>query len=81
MKILSTGFLRRLEAEEKYKILQELQMREAARHAFLSPAPSVTRRYRSLIEKAGDTLLGIFIAIVALLANYFVFVRWLHVDF
>lgn len=78
MKIFSERLRRRIEAEERYKILRELQMQEEVHYPFLSHPRLFVRRYRPLFEKLGEILFAMTVAIVALIANYLVFVRLLH---
>jgi hypothetical protein len=81
MKVFSERLRRRIEAEERYKILQELQKQEEVHYPFLSHPRLFVRRYRPLFEKMGEILFAMTVAGVALIANYLIFVRLLHFQF
>ena len=81
MRVFSERLRRRIEAEERYKILEELQTLEEVHYPFLSHPRLFIRRYRSLFEKMGEMLFAMTLAAIALIANYIIFVRVLHIQF
>jgi hypothetical protein len=81
MKVFSNRFLKRIGAEERYKILQELQMKEEINHPFLSSPKLFTRCYRALLEKCGEILFALIVAAVAVICNYYILVKFLHFEF
>ena len=78
MKAISPKLRERLEAEEKARILGELQAAEARTRSFLSPPDLFTRRYRRWLELGGEILIGSILAMIAVIFNFFLFVRILH---
>jgi hypothetical protein len=78
MRVFSDRLRRRIEAEERYKILEELQSQEEVHYPFLSHPRLFVRRNRFLFEKLGEMLFAMTVAAVALIANYIIFVRLLH---
>ena len=81
MKIFSDRLRRRLAAEERYKILEELQMQEEVHRPFLNPPRLYTRLFRWWLEKGGEIMFSALIAAVTLIVNFFVFVKILHFQF
>jgi hypothetical protein len=81
MKIFSDRLRRRLMAEERYKILEELQLQEEVHHPFLNSPKLYTRILRWWLEKGGEITFSMLIAAVAVILNFFVFVKLLHFQF
>lgn len=81
MKILSERLRRRLMAEERYKILEELQMQQEVHHPFLNSPKLYTRLLRWWLEKGGELMFSALIAVVTVILNFFVFVKLLHFQF
>jgi hypothetical protein len=78
MKAISNSFLKRIESEEKLKILNELQVQHASQYSFLSMPTLYTIKYRTLLEKFGAILFSLLVAVFVITANYLIFVEVLH---
>lgn len=81
MKTLSPHLRRRIEAEELANIMRELQQLEGLTHDFLSPPKSLAGYYRKWLEKVGVIFLSVAISTIAIIVNYILFIRILHVQF
>ncbi len=81
MRVLSDRLRRRIEAEETRRILRELQIQEEANYPFLSRPSGFFWRYRAWLEQSGEIIFAAVIAALALVLNYVVFVRLLHIQF
>jgi len=78
MRVFSDRFRRRIEAEERYRILEELQSREEIHHPFLASPRRLLRRYRFWFERGGELMFALVMAVMAVFMNYIVFVRIFH---
>ena len=81
MTVQGNGFRRRIEAEERQRILEELRLEGEAQYPFLAVPRLFTRRYRIALMAAGGILGGMLIGAAAIIADYIVFVRVLHFAF
>lgn len=79
MRVVSHHLRRRIEAEETAKILDELQ-RQVGYYSFLTAPRSIIRRYRWWIDRCGEVTVAFWLAVLAVIANYILFVRMLHLD-
>ncbi|GEM_PF-2550395 len=81
MKVFSDRLRRRIEAEERYNILEELQLLSEVNHPFVSSPKFFLRRYRAWFKRGGEILFALGIAAIAIVVNYIFFVRLLHFQF
>lgn len=80
MKLLSDRLLRRLENEERLGVLQNLQSLNQEVYPFLASPRLFIRQYRKWLERAGMVLISLIVAAVTMLANFFIFVKILHLE-
>ncbi|WP_150049846.1 MULTISPECIES: hypothetical protein [Methylomonas] len=76
MKTLSVALRRRIEQEEISWLVRNIQQSE-----FVMLAEQSAEKRRVRLEILGAILLGFFISAVAIISNYLIFVRMLHVSF
>jgi hypothetical protein len=72
---------RRIEEQELLRVLSEEEHREQAEGAIRARPPMLLRRLRLPLECLGGILLGVNIAAITLLFNFFLFNYLLHVEF
>jgi len=76
MKTLSVALRRRIEQEEISWLVRNIQQSE-----FVMLAEKSAEKRRVRLEILGAILLSLFISAVAIISNYLIFVRMLHVSF
>jgi hypothetical protein len=78
VKHLSKSFLKRLEEQEKLRVLEEYHRFLAAQDLLPPPRTLLLRRFAVLLEGLGGILLGMAIATVALFCSFVLFNLLLH---
>jgi len=75
------NYLKKIEDEEKLRVLEDFQRALAERYVVPSNRQLLLRRYGKMIEGTGGILIGVLIGIFALLFNFIVFNYFLHMEF
>lgn len=81
MKTLSWQLRKRIEAEELANIMYDLQQKESINHVFLSSPEVLAWHRRKWMEITGVIFLAVAVSAIAIIANYIIFLRMLHVYF
>jgi len=81
MKTLSRHLRKRIEAEEWANAMRELQASRESDHDFLSSPESLSWCRRLWVEEIGAIFLAVTTSAIAIIANYILFIRVLHVQF
>jgi hypothetical protein len=79
--MLSTGMQRKIQEQEAYAILLEMQRQEERAGTIPDLPLLILRRYARFLEYIGGILFGIILGVMALLLNFILFNKMLHLQF